>query len=354
MNVSNLSDSTLDPCSDPLAPLSATFFKNISASEKGLIAICGVCVLLTVIVYLEHIHYVLNRYQTNMTVKCRTLEILALYPTVSLTALAALCVPRSVIYCHLINAIYIAVSVCSFSSLMVLYFGGSKKLSWRLKGEEVATRQPPCCCCCLCLPNLAAAVRNVRLMKALVLQTAIVHFLLTFVTLVLLSDHKFTPGQFTLDNAYPYLNAVALISSLLALFGQHVFFKLCKDLLKPDYLVAKYLALQLVIVCCQLQDGVFTILARFDLPVCVGILTTAVRGNEMLQMLLVFEMFLLSLLARWLYHRPQDITSELSCEHKQTQATVSGHYVMDKIEAASSANNVTSQLPMETVTHSYL
>ncbi|RUS85752.1 hypothetical protein EGW08_006466 [Elysia chlorotica] len=195
---------------------------------------------------------------------------------------------------------------------MTFYFGGKKKLLHRLKDDKLNLRTPPCCCCC-CLPQIDVTERRFIVLKMLVLQAAIVLPLLNMASVVLWLDGKFESGTLSTDNAFPYLTVPSVISTLLSLYAYMILYRLCRAYLVPLSISVKFLSLQLVIVFTRLQGLVLNILAANEIPACRGALSTVVLSQTYKQILIILEMFLLSLMARRAYRHPHDQLATIGC-----------------------------------------
>ncbi|XP_005091444.1 organic solute transporter subunit alpha [Aplysia californica] len=293
-------------CSDTL-PLSEDFFRDISNVELGFVIVCGVLTAVTLALYVEKIYFVLTHYHTKASVIHRAIQILGTSPVVSLSAMLAIIIPRASLVSDLVGTVYIAWALHNFTLLMVDFAGGEERVLEQLSGQFIQLQSPPCCCCCPCLPKVDITRSSLRNLRLLVLQTALVQPVLAFLSVILWLDEKYMKGVIKADNAYPYLAFPNAVSTLLAMYGLLLMFRSSHQILLPLQPRAKMVVLQLCLIVQNLQGFVFVTLQKNDIPVCKGILSSKVRGRALMHMLVVVEMFALTLMARFFYRRPHSM-----------------------------------------------
>ncbi|GFR84677.1 organic solute transporter subunit alpha [Elysia marginata] len=215
-------------------------------------------------------------------------------------------------------------SVFHFVSLMTLYFGGKKKLLHRIRDDKIILRAPPCCCCCCCLPMIPATQQSFTVLKILVLQAAIVLPVLNMASVVLWLDGKYHSGSLSVHDAYPYLTAPTVVSTLLSFYAYIILYRLCRRYLASLSISVKFLSLQLAISLTKVQTLIMSILAANGIPACCGTLSTLVLSQTYRQMVLILEMFLLSLLARRVYRDPHDEVAMVIAIEANADETVEG------------------------------
>ncbi|KAK3711763.1 hypothetical protein RRG08_036969 [Elysia crispata] len=306
-NATGLSDniSSSAACIDGEILLSHQLFKHTNLVEKIFMCVCVLTTVFTVVDLIGNVLFVLRRYKTGLGIKYRTCQILGIYPVVSFSSLFALFFPRAELLCELVATTYISRAMFHFVSLMTFYFGGKKKLLHRLKDDKMNLRSPPCCCCC-CLPKIKVTERRFTILKTLVLQAAIVLPLLSMAAVVLWLDGKYKSGELSTMDAFPYLTVPSIVSMLLSLYAYILLYRLCRTYLVPLSISVKFFSLQMVIALIRLQSIVMDILASNGIPACRGALSTVALSQTYKQILIILEVFLLSLLARKAYRDPHD------------------------------------------------
>ncbi|KAK7487552.1 hypothetical protein BaRGS_00021254, partial [Batillaria attramentaria] len=272
-----------------IAPTSDIFFADISLNEKiGVGVTTAVCVAVLVL-FVDKANFVIRHYETgdDPEIKIKSLWLVGIYPVFALAALLAVYVPRAALLCDLASSIYLAVCLFHFTSLIILYSGGIPELLRKAHDTGFSLRSP-----------------NFRKLRLMVFQTSFLQPFISFISIVLWLDEQYVRGQMNPRAPYPYLAIVNGVSTLTAMYGLLIIFRNTRGFLKSQSISQKFVVLQLVLIFHNLQGFVFVTLARYDIPACRGVLSSNVRNAALQHMILVGEMFLLSLLARIFYRRP--------------------------------------------------
>ena len=77
-----------------------------------------------------------------------------------------------------------------------------------------------------------------------------------------------------------YIILATVVSTLFAMYGLVVMVKATEEILKKHRIRMKFLVLQLVLICTNLQSAILAIFNRFDLPPCRGAIGSKVRGSS--------------------------------------------------------------------------
>ncbi|CAL1545847.1 unnamed protein product [Lymnaea stagnalis] len=288
-------------------PLSEEFFQSINVAEKIIVALCGIVTMVTLGVFIQEAIHIMYRYTSSRDIKFKTIQILGILPVISFAAFFALCIPKANLLSQLITMMYISVTIYNFTHLMIMYCGGKQKLLLLFKDDKIKLQAPPCCCCCCCLPILQVNLKNVRVLKFLVLQNAIAQPIFAFLSVVFWLDNKFTKGKISLTDSYLYITVLANVSFLFGLYGLIMTFDLCKVHLKPMFIMAKFVLFQLIILLSLLQESIFATFAKYGMPACRGMLSSIVRGEAYFQMVLIIQLLIVSLVTRHFYLQPHDL-----------------------------------------------
>lgn len=335
---SNTVNGTLDTnCSTALGqPLSEEFFQSITVGEKVVVALCGVVTMVTLGVFIQEIIHIMYKYTSSRDIKFKTIQILGIYPVISFAAFFALCIPKANLLSQLLIMMYIALTMYNFTHLMIMYCGGKQKLLFLFKDDKIKLQAAPCCCCCCCLPMIQVNLKNVRVLKILVLQNLVVQPIFAFLSVMFWLDNKFSKGKFSLADSYLYIALLTNVSFMFGLYGLIMTFDLCKVHLKPMSITAKFVLFQVTILLALLQEGIFAILAKYGIPACRGILSSIVRGEAYFQMVLIIQLLLVSLATRHFYLRPHDLHVKID-------------YSAEKIDGIKIEGNNTGSLKSEEV-----
>ncbi|KAJ8306482.1 hypothetical protein KUTeg_017027 [Tegillarca granosa] len=224
-----------------------------------LTAVVGILSLVTVGIILESVWYLIYNVK-NKSRRVKLICLLALYPVVSITSLHSLLVPTSTLIGEFAASIYLSFCILLFVQLIIHYYGGDQEILEALKDTDIDFNTPPCCCCCLCLRKIPFHKRTLKILKLMVLQVA--------------AD----PESPTL-----YINLLNAMSTLFAIYG--------------------------------MMSTIIAILARFAIPPCSGTRGSRVRASRFHHFLLIIEMFLLALLARFAYRRLDTAVPDTNDEH---------------------------------------
>ncbi|XP_078671951.1 organic solute transporter subunit alpha-like isoform X3 [Branchiostoma floridae x Branchiostoma belcheri] len=239
-------------------------FCNFPSTEAGTIELvlygtAGGFTLIVLLLFLEETVFLCRRYSSAPR-RTKILLILAIYPVIAVTCLTTLLAPRTTLINEFALNTALAVGVYQLPLLVTDYMGGAGRMVKTLSAIPVALNMPPCCCC-VCIPRKTLTRRLLRKMKLLVLQGVFVRPLFTYIAAVMYSDDRHTPGM-TTSPLFVLCGVVLILSFLCALNGL-VFFVRAADPYVPQAMLKVLYAYVLIV-----------------------------------------EMFLLSFLARALYHRP--------------------------------------------------
>ncbi|XP_046549983.1 organic solute transporter subunit alpha-like [Haliotis rubra] len=288
-------------CPD-VVPLSEVYFAGISTAELAVTAVCAVIALANVIMYLESTWFIIQHFLVRKT-KVLSLWMIGLQPVFAVTALIAVCIPRSSLLSDLVAAIYLSICMRTFLQLMIHYHGGEEGLINHMSGETINLRSPPVACCCCCCPKIEVNKKNLFRIKMCVLQFALLRPILVLLSAVLWTDNKYVKGKMQPNQATLYLSVLSGVSTLTAMYGLILVFRASRKHLKEFYIGPKFICIQLVLVFSNLQGLVFNTLANNNLPPCTQLMSSAARGDVWNHLIVIVEMFLLALLARRFYRR---------------------------------------------------
>ncbi|XP_078316606.1 organic solute transporter subunit alpha-like isoform X2 [Crassostrea virginica] len=294
-------------------PVSSILFSELER-EPAILALtitAAVLCVATVILYFLTIKFIYaHRRLEGMKInKYKVIVMLGLYPLVSCVCMLSLLLPRTTMIAELTIAMYMALCIIMFVRIVVDYMGGFKAVCKEMEGEEMSFRTGPCCCCCCCPGVNKQRVNRVNLKRVnfMTLQGAVVRPVITVLALILWADNRYILGEDMSPSAASlYLNLIGAVSSMVAMWAMMVTFRSLRVRLSDYNIGKKFAALQLTIVVVNLQGFVFQILAKYNIPECVKALSSTVRAYRSDHFLLIVEMLLLMIFARFAFRRKEE------------------------------------------------
>ncbi|XP_066282110.1 organic solute transporter subunit alpha-like [Branchiostoma lanceolatum] len=274
---------------------------EVGTVELVLYGTAGGFTFIVLLLFLEEIVFFWRRYSSAPR-RTKILLILFIYPVIAVTCMTTLLAPRTTLINEFALNIVLAVGVYQLPLLVTDYMGGAARMVKTLSAIPVALNMPPCCCC-VCIPRRTLTRRLLRRMKLLVLQGIFVRPVFTYIAAVLYTDDRHTPG--TASSPIFVLCAVVLILSFLCSLYGLVFFVRAADPYVPQAMLkGKLVCVVLPLVLVTVQKNIIVALSSAGIAICTAPFTSMSRGNILYAYVLIVEMFLLSLLARALYRRP--------------------------------------------------
>ncbi|XP_063954339.1 organic solute transporter subunit alpha-like [Lytechinus pictus] len=230
-------------------------------------------------------------------------RLFGLFPVFSGTSLAGFYVPKASLIANWGASLYLSTTLYTFVLLIVDYYGGVEPMEHHIEGIKVSLSAPPLTCCCPCLPKINFTMTNFHRLRRLVLQTAYIRPLCVFIGAVLWADGIYKPSIIEADSAFVYLSSISLVSSLVAVYGLSVIYNATHTTLQHFMISIKFTTIKCVLIITNGQNLLIAILIATDVIPCVGPLDSAVRGELLYNMLVVFEMFLLTFSFKLYYWR---------------------------------------------------
>lgn len=296
-----------DNCTNEF-PTTNALYQYITSETSVLVLtiLVGVVTCVTICVFVEELWFLFPNYR-NASKRTKIILLLALYPIVSFASLLCLLVPTSTILGEFVSSIYLSFCIFIFVNLSIEYFGGLNMMIEMYGEQTMSFRTGPCCCFCVCVNAVPLTRRNMTKVKCLVLQVAILRPCFMFILAVLWSDDLYSlqeQNDFTKPAAY--LNMVNAASTLLAVYGLVVTFKTTRDKLQVYRLTPKFISLQGTILFMNLQSFITSFLGRSGLPYCLESMGSPVRASRVNHFLLIPEMLLFAILARFAYRNVEE------------------------------------------------
>ncbi|XP_070578970.1 organic solute transporter subunit alpha-like [Ptychodera flava] len=299
-NTSSINSSESGGCSIG-DPYTYQFFPNMTAASIALLVITSILSIVTLVIFLESVIFIQKTLPSTRR-KMQVTWIIGLFPAYSLTSLLAIYVPRAHFIATIHSSLYLSVTLYCFVLLIFDYYGGFDAAIVLLSEDTSSIAFPPLLCCCVCcLPKVKVSKRFLRIMKRLVFQTALVGPIVRFIATVLWTDGRYKPGLIAFDEAYVYLNTILIVSTVLAMYGLQAIYKVSLTLLKEFRLRPKFLSVQITLLLGNIQNAFLGILVSTNVIKCSDPFSSKTRANFLFNFLIIIEMFLMSIAARFLF-----------------------------------------------------
>ncbi|XP_033104874.1 organic solute transporter subunit alpha-like [Anneissia japonica] len=296
-------------CSDE-APTSEEMIQVIRSRNDIWISVLigGILSILTVLLFIEIVYNITRRqfYSASRTI---IIVLLAIYPVSSVTSFMGVIIPRASLVANLTASFYYCICLYLFVVLVIDYYDGVDCMQDKLKGRHISLARPPIACCCFCLPRIEMTRNNFHNLRLGILQNAIVRPASLFIAATLWAD-----GTTKAVEAYLYINAITMISSVFAVYSLAVIYNASKIPLKDFMITPKFIAMKLVMLVGNTQHFILSLLAYIEviLP-CNPPLNTQTRANTIYNMLITYETFIMLLLGRifiYIWREKQQSSSE--------------------------------------------
>ncbi|CAG5121100.1 unnamed protein product [Candidula unifasciata] len=294
------------PCVDiGYLPSSRQFFQDLSTAERVIIITCCVLTPITVAMYSEHVHFLL-RLKTHWMDPRSSVWVLSVVPVTSLNAALNLCMPRLAAVSDLISSMTLSLAILHFKLEVLDHFGDVNTVLQALKSVRIPISAPPLCFFHSCCPSFQLTRFRYRLITCCVLQAAIIQSMAAILSLVLITEDNFR--QMTLQSPDFYLSVVKCVSSLLGVYGLYLAVAATESVWKPLDLTLKCAILVSWLCLFNGQGLIFALLNLYAIPACTGHLSSRVKGRATMNLLLLMEMLVMTVLARYFYHRKFDLS----------------------------------------------
>lgn len=289
-------------CSVISIPTSKKYFESLHEHHyDGTLAVTSVALSFTIANIGLFIHHliVINRFVSSEDRRIYLKWIAFLFPFTSVAAGTAASVPRSIPLMQVFISLYLARVMFTFVHYVRDLWGGRAKLveSLQQSNTKIKISTSPLCCCCVFLPLLEPTGRNVKIVERLATQIGFIRPLVTYVSLVGLSDMGGTSDSRT--QFQTYVNVINIISAVISMWGLTILTTLSKEPLKHYSVFPMFKVIQLVIACANIQSAVLKILASQDVITCSDVLPAGARAEVWHHLALIIEVFLLSLAVTW-------------------------------------------------------
>ncbi|XP_018592558.2 organic solute transporter subunit alpha-like isoform X1 [Scleropages formosus] len=283
-------------------PSSEVLISNMDMTMGSLYAVLTLMAVAGSLVYLEEIIYITRKISPSYK-RTTYIWVTGAAPVIAATSCIGMWIPRSSMFTDFTASIYFTICLHKFLVMMVEEYGGDEACVQRLQGVPLKTSTGPCCCCCLCLPPLHIGRRSLTVLKWGTLQAALLRPTLMFFAIVLWTNGTYQQGKMKVNGAFPWITALSVATFILSLWPIGILFSQAKSNLSKHNIVPKFALNQSVAILSQAQGGVISLLVSTGTIVCAPPFSARARGTFMHQQLVVMEMFIVILVARFYYRR---------------------------------------------------
>ncbi|KAJ6632614.1 Organic solute transporter alpha-like protein [Pseudolycoriella hygida] len=231
----------------------------------------------------------------------RTLFLCGFYSILSASAYTSMMVPRAFLFCDGITLVTFGIAVYEFFCLCIDYAGGETKFITKANGEEVLSMKTfPFCCCCFFLKPMTTDKKKFTILRLMNLQLPILLMLIYFVVLVIQMEDTALYHRLS-TFILPFIGVGAIISAWAAEMVMAMFTKVL-----PGYNIKqKHISVALVLLFCKFQP----LIAQIEFSINGETwqqypITKGIFSNTIIQLLMIIQMFLLSIWSHCSYKTP--------------------------------------------------
>ncbi|KAJ8909853.1 hypothetical protein NQ315_013339 [Exocentrus adspersus] len=257
--------------------ISATNVYGITLVTVGTTSLVVVLAL-----FIDTLRYIMKN--SSPRVKAHSAFVIGVYPVTSLATYFAILIPRAHLLAEAITQGMFMAGMYQLFCLFVAYCGGEAELVKK---------------------------KTVRTLRLLVLQLPLVQGLVYLILLVMWAEREangITNYEKLMNCSlyqinYMYIQPVVITSILFGVWSMAMTINLLKTSCEKYFLIGKFFVLQMVLILAKLQGLATRALVWFQVLPCRPPITPQVYANLLHNSLMLLEMILLSVLARYLYRR---------------------------------------------------
>ncbi|XP_035522035.1 organic solute transporter subunit alpha-like [Morone saxatilis] len=297
-------NATIDPACLQEPPLAIDVIKQLDVLDFCLYSMLTFMSCISLLLYLEQCIFIYKKlpYPKKTTI----IWINGAAPVIATMSCFGMWIPRAVMITDMTSNCYFAVVVYKVLVLIIEEFGGSSDFLKRFSGETFRINTGPCCCCCVCLPRVPMSRRLLFWLKLGALQYAILKTVLSVLAIVLWTNGNFDLSDLEITGTAIWINPFIGILTIISLWPVAIIFMNTNSFLRSIKIVPKYAMYQLVLVLSQLQTSIINILALDGTIACSPPFSSQARGSMISQQMMIIEMFIITLVNRFLYRRIYD------------------------------------------------
>uniref|UniRef100_H3CXC6 Organic solute transporter subunit alpha n=1 Tax=Tetraodon nigroviridis TaxID=99883 RepID=H3CXC6_TETNG len=299
---------TIDPACLQAPPLAIDIIKQLDGFEICLYSILTCMSCASLLLYLELCVFIYRKLPYPK--KTTLIWINGAAPVIATMSCLGMWIPRAVMFTDMTSNSYFAVVVYKVLVLLVEELGGSNAFLARFSGKPFRISTGPCCCCCRCLPLVPMSRRMLFWLKIGSLQYAILKTALSVFSIVLWTNGNFDLSNTEITGAAIWINPFIGVLTITSLWPVAIVFMNVNVFLRSLNMISKYAMYQLVLVLSQLQTSIINILAMDGTIACAPPFSSQARGSTVLsQQMMIMEMFIITIVNYFLYHRRYDPVS---------------------------------------------
>lgn len=279
-------------CIPDYIPSAIENIESLGTFGIALISVGAAFSLITLYFAIDAIHNVFSQKETGLY-KSNIVSIFSVYPIASVCSLMIIAVPRTQLLSEAIIQVFLTIAL--YRVFLLLADVGRRNLD---KTPPLLLRTGPCCCWpCLPFPELDMIDSRLAVIRLIVLQLPIVQGLLYFVMLIVaLNEQKVEPTYLI------WFQPFTLISILIGIYGLTITNKSLNVVAPEAKLRLKTLVSQLAMVFSKLQSIIIKLLVNTGIFPCTPPLSPKIFANVTQSSLMLIEMLLLCIAARYLYY----------------------------------------------------
>uniref|UniRef100_A0A670KF59 Solute carrier family 51 member A n=2 Tax=Podarcis muralis TaxID=64176 RepID=A0A670KF59_PODMU len=286
-------------------PTALQLLQQLNLVDLAITGMATFLTLLSVIIFVEDALYLSRK--VRCFVKMKTLIWSSSAPTVvSVFCCFGLWVPRSLNVVEMAIGAYFAVCFYLLMLIMVEGFGGTEAVLKALKDTPMVISTGPCCCCCPCCPRITMTKRKLKLIMLGSFQYAFLKGACIFLGLVLTTEGLYDTSDISATSVALWINTSLGVSTLFALWANAVLFRQARAHLSEQNMGCKFACFQVLLILTALQPSIFSTLGNGGQIACSPPFSSRVRSQMMHAQLLVLETFIMAVLTRMYYRKPDD------------------------------------------------
>ncbi|KAM9348712.1 organic solute transporter subunit alpha-like [Symphorus nematophorus] len=297
-------NSTIDPACLQEPPLAIDVIKQLDVFNFCLYGMLTFMSCISLLLYLEQCVYIYKKqpYPKKTTI----IWVTGAAPVIATMSCFGMWIPKAVMITDMTSNCYFAVVVYKVLILLIEELGGSSAFLKRFSGETFRVSTGPCCCCCRCLPHVPMSRRLLFWLKVGALQYAILKTVLSVLSVVLWTNGNFDLSDLEITGTAIWINPFIGVLTITSLWPVAIIFMNTNSYLRHINIIPKYAMYQLVLVLSQLQTSIINILALDGTIACAPPFSSQARGSMLSQQMMIMEMFIITLVNRFLFRRAYD------------------------------------------------
>ncbi|KAJ6655522.1 hypothetical protein lerEdw1_005100 [Lerista edwardsae] len=300
-------------------PTALQLLREQSPVSLAITGMATLMTLLSVVIFAEDALYLSRK--VRCFIKMKTLIWSSSAPTViSVFCCFGLWMPRAMLVVEMAVNSYFAVCFHLLMMVMVEGFGGKEAVLKALKDTPMNINTGPCCCCCPCCPRIAMTKRTLKLMMLGTFQYAFLRGACVFLGLVLATEDLYQPADISATSVALWINTTLGVSTIFALWSLGILFRQAKTHLAEQNVAGKFASFQVLLILTALQPSIFSILANAGTIACTPPFSSRARSQQMSMQVLILQTFIMTVLARLYYRKPDDKAGYWPVESPESKA----------------------------------